>query len=147
MRAAPRPQDVRAPGQGGFVIGRRPIGIQLLAALLSAYTAGGFLLALRMAADRDPRYRWWIVAAAALAFAITSGVATLAAWRLERRAPLLLVACAVLGAALCVALPAAAPADIATSGMWRSAIQGAVLILAFLLLAAWYVRGVLRRAA
>jgi flagellar biogenesis protein FliO len=29
-------------------------------------------------------------------------------------------------------------------GMWRSAIQGAVMILAFLLLAAWYVRNVVR---
>jgi hypothetical protein len=29
--------------------------------------------------------------------------------------------------------------------MWRAAIQGAVLILAFLLLAAWYVRNVVRR--
>jgi hypothetical protein len=31
--------------------------------------------------------------------------------------------------------------------MWRAAIQGAILILAFLLLAAWYVRNVVRARA
>ena len=61
-------------------------------------------------------------------------------------APLKLIVCAVLGALLCLALPAAAPSGQLAPGMWWAAIQGAVLILAFLLLAAWYVRNVVRRA-
>jgi len=56
----------------------------------------------------------------------------------------LLVICGAVGSALCVALPAAAPAEALAPGMWRAAIQGAVLIFAFLLLAAWYVRNVVR---
>src|SRR5215207_6802582 len=123
---------------------KRRRGILLLAALLTIYTMAGFLLALRVATDRAERYRWWLIAATAGAFAIASGITTLSVWRVEKRAPALLVACGVLGSALCLALPAAAPADSLPAGMWRSAIQGAVLILAFLLLAAWYVRGVVR---
>lgn len=125
----------------------RPIGIQLLAALLTVYTMGGFLLAGRMAAEQDERYRWWMVAIAGGAFGIACGVSALAVWRLERRAPLLLVLCGALGSALCVTLPAAAPDDVLPPGMWRAAIQGALLILAFLLLAAWYVRNVIRQRA
>ena len=124
----------------------RPIGIQLLSALLTLYTIGGFILALRVGSSHDARYRWWLISVAGCAFAISSGVSALAVWRTERRAPLMLVICAVLGAALCLALPAAAPGDLLAPGMWRAAIQGAVLILAFLLLAAWYVRNVVRRA-
>jgi hypothetical protein len=122
----------------------RPLGIQLLAALLTIYTMAGFLLAARMAAEHDDRYRWWLIAAAASAFAIACGLTTLSVWRLGRRAPPLLVACGALGSVLCIALPAAAPPDALAPGMWRAAIQGAVLILAFLLLAAWYVRSVVR---
>lgn len=125
----------------------RPVGIQLLAALLTLYTMGGFLLGGRMVAEQDERYRWWLIAATAGAFAIVCGATALAVWRLERRAPVLLVVCGVVGGAVCVALPAAAPAGVLPPGMWRAAIQGAVLILAFLLLAAWYVRNVLRRRA
>ena len=125
----------------------RPIGIQLLAGLLTIYTMAGFLLAIRMITERDERYRWWIIAIAAGAFAIASGAATLAVWRIEKRAPLTLVACGALGSALCLALPAAVPGISLTPGMWRAAIQGAVLILAFLLLAAWYVRNVVRARA
>jgi hypothetical protein len=124
----------------------RPIGIQLLAALLTVYTIGGFILALRVGVDHDERYRWWLIAATGCAFAIASGISALAVWRTERRAPVMLVISAVLGAAVCLALPAAAPADQLAPGMWRAAIQGAVLMLAFLLLAAWYVRNVVRRA-
>lgn len=123
---------------------KRPFGIQLLAALLGVYTMAGFLLAIRVVREQDPRYRWWIIAAAAAAFGIASGAGTLALWRLERRAPWLLVASGALGGALCITLPAAAPAEAIAPGMWRAAIQGAVLILAFLLLSAWYVRNVLR---
>lgn len=125
----------------------RPIGIQLLAALLTIYTMAGFLLAIRMVIERDERYRWWLIAVAAAAFAVASGAATLAVWRVEKRGPWLLVACGVLGSALCLALPAAVPDASLAPGMWRAAIQGAVLILAFLLLAAWYVRNVVRARA
>ena len=124
----------------------RPIGIQLLAALLTVYTMGGFLLALRVGLNHDERYRWWLIAGAGCAFAIAAGVSALAVWRTERRAPVVLSICGVLGAVLILALPAAVPADQLAPGMWRAAIQGAVLILAFLLLAAWYVRNVVRRA-
>jgi hypothetical protein len=122
----------------------RPIGIQLLATLLTIYTMAGFLLAIWMVTERDDRYRWEVIVAAAAAFAISSGAATLAVWRIEKRAPLMLVACGALGSALCLALPAAVPTDALAPGMWRAAIQGALLILAFLLLAAWYVRNVVR---
>ena len=123
----------------------RPIGIQLLSALLTIYTMGGFLLALRVGMSHDERYRWWLIVVAGCAFAVACGVSALAVWRTERRAPLLLVICGVLGSALCLALPAAAPAEQLAPGMWSAAIQGAALILAFLLLAAWYVRNVVRR--
>ena len=90
----------------------RPIGIQLLAALLTIYTMAGFLLAIRMVTERDDRYRWEVIVAAAVAFAIGSGAATLAVWRIEKRAPLLLVACGALGSVLCLSLPAAVPTEI-----------------------------------
>jgi hypothetical protein len=118
--------------------------MQLLAALLTVYTMAGFLLALRMVIEHDDRYRWWLVAVAAIAFAVAAGAATLAVWRVERSGPILLLVCGIVGSALCIALPAAAPADALAPGMWRAAIQGAVLIFAFLALAAWYVRNVVR---
>jgi hypothetical protein len=122
----------------------RPIGIQLLSALLTIYTMAGFLLAIWMVTQQDERYRWWVIAIAAVTFAISSGASALAVWRVERRAPTFLVVCGALGSALCLALPAAVPDGALAAGMWRAAIQGAVLILAFLLLAAWYVRNVVR---
>jgi len=125
----------------------RPIGIQLLAGLLTLYTMAGFLLAIRTMVERDDRYLWWLIVAAAVAFALASGAATLGVWRVEKRAPLLLVACGALGSALCLALPAAVPSADLAPGMWRSAIQGAVFIFAFLALAAWYVRNVVRARA
>ena len=48
-------------------------GITLLAALLTIYTMGGFLLALRVTVERDERYRWWLIASTAAAFAIAAG--------------------------------------------------------------------------
>jgi hypothetical protein len=39
-----------------------------------------------MVTDHDARYRWWIVAGAALAFAVAAGAATLAVWRMEKTA-------------------------------------------------------------
>jgi hypothetical protein len=122
----------------------RPIGIQLLAALLTIYTMAGFLLAIRIVTERDERYRWEFIVASAAAFAIASGATTLAVWRIEKRAPALLVGCGALGSVLCLSLPAAVPTESLAPGMWRAAIQGALLILAFLMLAAWYVRNVVR---
>jgi len=125
----------------------RPIGIQVLSALLTIYTMAGFLLAIRTTIERDDRYQWWLIAAAAAAFALASGVATQAVWGVQKRAPLLLITCGALGSALCLALPAAVPDAALAAGMWRAAIQGAVLIFAFLALAAWYVRNVIRARA
>ena len=123
----------------------RPLGIQLLAALLTIYTIGGFTLAMRVSTGQDDRYRWWLIATAAVAFALACGATTLAVWRTERKAPWLLVVCAALGSILCLSLPAAVSPEALAPGMWRAAIQGALMILAFLLLAAWYVRNVVRR--
>jgi hypothetical protein len=46
----------------------------------------------------DDRYHWWLIAIASATFAVASGVTTLAVWRIEKRAPWLLVACGALGA-------------------------------------------------
>lgn len=125
----------------------RPLGIQLLAALLTIYTMGGFVLALRVSTAQDERYRWWLIAGASVAFAVACGATTLAVWRLDRKAPWLLIACGSLGSILFLTLPAAASSESPPPATWRAAIQGAVLILAFLLLAAWYVRNVVRARA
>jgi len=119
---------------------RRPFGIQALAVLLSCYAMGGFFLVIRVVGDRDPRVRWpWLVTAS-LAFAVSAGFAGLSVWRLERRAPAAVTACGVLGLALCLTIPASAPAEAVTRDTWRAAALGGVLFAAFLLVAAWYVR-------
>ena len=142
----PRPASARTSLR--HVTLSRPLGIQLLAALLTIYTMGGFLLALGVSTAREERYRWWwLIAGASVAFAVACGATTLAVWRIDRKAPWLLVACGSLGCSLFLTLPAAAPSGSVPPGMWRAAIQGAVLILAFLLLAAWYVRTVVRARA
>ena len=45
-------------------------GIMLLAALLTIYTMGAILLALRVTMERDDRFQWWLIASTAAAFAI-----------------------------------------------------------------------------
>jgi len=125
----------------------RPVGIQLLAVLLSCYAMGGFALALRMVGDRDPRIRWQLVGAAGAAFAVSAGVAALSVWRLERRSPPALIVCGVLGAALCLAIPAAAPPAVVTRQTWWASAGGGALFVGFLLLTAWYVRRELRARA
>ena len=65
----------------------RPIGIQLLAALLTIYTMGGFLLALRVGMNHDERYRWWLIVGAGCAFAVACGASALAVWRTVRCTP------------------------------------------------------------
>src|SRR5688572_27261436 len=59
--------------RASFVTLARPIGIQLLAALLTLYTMGGFLLALRVSTSHDERYRWWLITGVAVAFAVACG--------------------------------------------------------------------------
>lgn len=119
-------------------------GLKLLAALLAVYAMGAVLLAVMMVTARDPRLRWMLLAAGGAVFAISAGSSALALWRGERRAPAWLVACGVLGAALCLLLPIAAIGVPATSAMWRTAALGAVLFLAFLLVSALYARRSLR---
>ena len=123
----------------------RPFGIQLLAALLATYAMAGVFLALTIReAAAAGRMDWrWIVAGSA-AFAISAGAAALSVWRLESRAPALVAACGILGAALCLLLPLSAPSEQA-SRVWMPAVLGAVLFLAFLLLAAFYVGRQVRR--
>lgn len=119
-------------------------GMKLLAALLAVYAMSGVLLALTMLTHRDPRLRWDLLAAGGALFAISAGSSALALWRVQRRTPIWLSLCGVLGAAFCLLLPFAAVGVPATREVWQSAITGAVLFLAFLLLAALYVRRYLR---
>ncbi|HEX5435921.1 MAG TPA: hypothetical protein VFW98_02090 [Gemmatimonadaceae bacterium] len=116
--------------------------LKLLAALLAVYAMGGVLLAAMMVTARDPRLRWQMLAASGILFAAAAGSSALSLWRVERRAVIWLVACGVLGAALCLLLPLASIDVPATPAMWRSAALGAALFLAFLLMAAFYVRRV-----
>ena len=127
---------------------RRPFGIQLLATVLTLYAMAGVLLAASMASDRPPALRWMPVAAAAAVFAFGAGSAALRVWRLDRRAPAWVLGCGLLGLGLCVVLPASAPAGVpgARGEMWRTALVGGALFLAFLALSAAYVRRELGRA-
>jgi hypothetical protein len=127
---------------------RRPFGIQLLAALLTFYAMSGVLLALTAGTTRAPGLRWSIVTAAGALFALSAGASALAVWRLERRAPLLLRVCGVVGLGACLAMPLAlggAAGD--PRPVWRAAVAGGVLFLLFLLLVARYVRREVARAA
>ena len=126
---------------------RRPFGIQLLAAVLTLYAMAGVLLAASMLSDRPPELRWLPVAAAGAVFAFGAGSAATQVWRLDRRAPAWVLGCGVLGLGLCVVLPAAAPVTVADARreMWQTALAGGALFLAFLALAAAYVRRELGR--
>lgn len=121
---------------------RRPFGIQILGAVLTLYAMAGVALGASMLADRPPEVQWAAVAAASALFAFGSGTAALTVWRLDRRAPAWVLGCGVLGLGLCLVLPAAAPTEVARTGggMWRTALTGGLLFLAFLALAALYVR-------
>jgi hypothetical protein len=118
--------------------------MQLLAGVLTVYAMGGVLLVTTMLGSRDPRLNWALVAAGAGLFAVSAGTAALAVWRAERHAPIALVVSGVLGAGVCLALPAAAPAALVSPEMWRSAALGGALFAAFLFLAAVFVRRHLR---
>jgi hypothetical protein len=116
----------------------------LLAMLLTLYALGGSALAALMFTARQPDLEWRLLGGAGALFALTAGTSALSIWRRERRAPVILGACAVGGALLCLALPAAAPPLAATPELWRAAVLGAVLWVAFLAVAALYVHRRLR---
>jgi hypothetical protein len=126
------------------MIAGRPFLIQALSALLTVYAMAGAWLAMMLAGTRDPRLHWLPLSIGGGVFAVCAGMAALAVWRRERRAPALLIICGIAGAALCTALPAAirdAPFD---RGTWAGAIAGGLLFAAFLLIAARYIQLYLR---
>ena len=123
---------------------RRPFIIQALAGLLTFYAMAGAWLVMTMANNRDPRFYWIPLVIGGAAFAISAGVAALAVWRIESRAPMMLIICAVIGATLCIAMPAAVRGAMITRDTWLLAIAGGLLFAAFLVLAARYIRLYLR---
>lgn len=123
---------------------RRPFVVQALAGLLTFYAMAGAWLAMTMANNRDPRFYWLPLVIGGVAFAISAGVAALAVWRIESRAPMVLIICAVIGATLCIAMPAAVRGAVISRDTWLAAIAGGLLFGAFLLLAARYIRLYLR---
>lgn len=123
---------------------RRPFVVQALAGLLTFYAMAGAWLAMTMANNRDPRFHWLPLVIGGVAFAISAGVAALAVWRIESRAPMVLIICAVIGATLCIAMPAAVRGAVISRDTWLAAIAGGLLFGAFLLLAARYIRLYLR---
>ena len=123
----------------------RFLGPRLIAILLAFYAMGGILLASAMLSGRDPRFRWGALAGAAGLFAVVAGSAALATWRLERRAPAWAIACGICGAALMVLIPVASrlPSG-ALHDAWRAAVLGGALFVAFMFVAAAYLRAWLR---
>ena len=119
---------------------RRPFLMQTLAALLTLYAMAGVWLAMTMGSARDARFHWMPLVIGGGAFAISAGIAALAVWRIEPRAPKLLIVCAVIGATLCMAMPAAVRGAVISRDTWMAAIAGGLLFAAFLLLAARYIR-------
>lgn len=124
----------------GTALHRLPFLIQVLAALLTFYAMAGVWLAMTMVVDRDPRFHWLPLAIGGVAFAASAGVAALATWRREPRAPTMLTLCAAIGAILCIAMPLGVRGAVVTRDSWLVAIAGGLLFAAFLILAARYVR-------
>ena len=124
-----------ARGSGG-----RPVLFQVLAGLLTFYAMAGVWLALVMATARNDAFHWLPLTIGGAAFAFSAGFAALAVWNSERRAPSALTVCAIVGATLCGAMPAAARGVPVARDTWMVAIAGGLLFAAFLLLAARYVR-------
>lgn len=108
----------------------------------------GVLLAAAVFSGRDPRFRWSVLAGAAALFAVVAGSSALATWRLERRAFAWLIACGLCGAGLMLVIPLTTelPPD-ASHAAWRAAAIGGVLFLAFMLVAAAYLRAWLRASS
>ena len=118
----------------------RPVLFQVLAGLLTFYAMAGVWLALVMGTARNEAFHWLPLTLGGAAFAMSAGVAALAVWNRERRAPTALTICAAVGASLCAAMPAAARGVPVAQDTWLVAIAGGLLFAAFLLLAARYVR-------
>lgn len=127
-------------GRAGHPAQGRPVLMQGLAGLLTFYAMAGVWLAMTMGTTRDPRFHWLALAVGGIAFAISAGVAALAVWRQERKAPRALVACGIVGATLCGAMPLAARGASIGRDTWLVAIAGGLLFAAFLLIAARFVR-------
>jgi hypothetical protein len=119
---------------------RRPFGVQALALLLTIYAMGAVYIVAAVASNRSAVPRWELVAAGSALFAASAGVAAGAVWQLTATAPRWLIVCAACGAVLCLAMGAARDAIDASTDVWRAAITGAILFVAFLALAARYVR-------
>jgi hypothetical protein len=113
---------------------------QVLAALLTFYAMAGVWLAMVMGTARNEAFHWLLLTIAGIAFALSAGTAAIAVWNQERRAPLALTICGIVGASLCVAMPAAARDLPIARDTWMVAVGGGLLFAAFLLLAARYVR-------
>lgn len=122
---------------------RPPIGIQLLSLLLACYAMAGVAIATVVPTVRLPLRRPLLLGAAA-ALIVTAGSAALSTWRLERRAPIWLVACGLAGAVFSMSLALAWPRYMLSREIWAAAILGAIMFVAFLGIAAVYVRLVLR---
>lgn len=122
---------------------RRPLGIQVLAVLLSCYAMAGVAIVVVFARTGVPHLRRPVLLGSAAALIVAAGSASLATWRLERRAPAWLVACGLTGAAFSIALAFAWPRWMLTREVWAAAILGAVMFIAFLSIAAVYVRMIL----
>lgn len=123
----------------------RALGPRLIAVLLAFYAMVGVLLASAMLSGRYPNFQWGALAAVSALFALVAGMAALATWRLERRAPALAIACGICGAALMAVIPLSAELPPGASReAWRAAALGGVLFLAFMFVAAIYLRAWLR---
>ena len=119
---------------------RPPFLVQVLAGLLTLYAMAGVWLAMTMAGDRDPRFHWLPLAIGGAAFAFSAGAGALAVWRQEPRGPMTLIICAVLGAALCGAMPFAVRDAVISRDTRLVSIAGGLLFAAFLVLAARFIR-------
>jgi hypothetical protein len=124
---------------------RRPFGIQMLAALLALYAMGGVFIALTISRAGTARVDVRPILVGSVVFALAAGVAAQSVWQLERRAAAWVGLCGLCGAGFCVLLALAAPPDLGGS-IWTAAILGAVMFLAFLLVAALYVHRMVRDA-
>ena len=118
----------------------RPVLFQVLAGLLTFYAMAGVWLAMTMGSARNEAFHWLPLTAGGAAFALSAGMAALAVWNREPRAPLALTICAAVGAILCSLMPAAARGMTVPRETWMAAIGGGLLFATFLLLAAKYVR-------
>jgi hypothetical protein len=120
----------------------RPIGVQILAALLTVYAMLGVYIVATLLSRRPPEFSWWPVVGGAATFAGAAGASARAVWHLTASSPRWLLACGLSGAAFCITVAAAARElpDDARGTIWKTAVTGALLFFAFLAVAARYMR-------